>query len=64
MSIKTDDEADFLNAAADASGVACATVKDGHVLIFKRSKLEEILKSLGPDKEKVVIFVKRPDMQG
>lgn len=63
MSIKTDDEADYLNAAADASGVACATVKDGHVLIFKRSKLEEIIKSIG-DKDKVVIFVKRPDMQG
>ncbi len=63
MSIKTEDASEFLLAAAEANGVACATVDDGHVLIFKRAKLEEILRSVG-DREQVVIFVKRPNMQG
>lgn len=63
MSIKTDDATEFLLEAAEANGVACATVTDGHVLVFKRTKLEEVLKTTG-DRETVVIFVKRPTMQG
>lgn len=62
MAAKTENEGEYLSELADLNGVSCATVKDGHVLVFKRSKLEQILRDIG-DKEKVVIFIKRPDMQ-
>ncbi len=64
MSIKTEDASEFLLATAEINGVACATVADGHVLIFKRAKLEEILRSVGDEEQQIVIFVKRPKMQG
>ena len=48
---------------AERDGVAAATVIDGHVIVFMKSRLEEIMAKLG-DKDRIVIFVKRPDMSG
>ncbi len=61
MSTKADG-ADFLMELADKIGVACSTVKDGHVLIFTKSHLEGLLKAVTDSgQEKCVVFVKRPD---
>lgn len=60
--VKTDNEIDFLLKIAEQNGVACATVSDGHVLVFKRSALEKILTQT-EGKETLTIFVKRPEMQ-
>ncbi len=60
MAVKTDDGVEYLKALADVQGVACASVTDGHVLIFKKWKLEEILKAIG-EKDQAVVFVQRPE---
>lgn len=57
----TDEAAEYLLTLAKAQGVACATVKDGHVLVFQRDHLKRIAE--GGDSETLVIFVKRPAMQ-
>lgn len=62
MSDDTGAAADFLNELAEKNGVACATVDDGHVLIFKTETLERLLES-SRKSGKVVVFVKRQDMQ-
>lgn len=55
-------EHDWINKIADVQGVACLTVSDGHVLLFKRSCLQSIMDQ-NPDKEKILIFIKRPDFK-
>lgn len=60
--MKTDNESEFLLAMAEKNGVACATVSDGHVLVFKRSALEKILAQT-EGKDVLTIFIKRPEMQ-
>lgn len=55
-------EAEFLVKLVETQGAVCSTVKDGHVLIFKRSFLQEMLdKNAG--KDTLAIFVKRPDFK-
>jgi hypothetical protein len=54
------DAAEYLIKTLETQGVACSTVKDGHVLMFKRSVLQGLLDG-HPDKNEFVIFVKRPD---
>jgi len=56
------DEADFLSELCQRQGVSVATVKDGHVLMFKRSYLQEIIDK-NSDQENLVIFIKRSDFQ-
>lgn len=60
--VKSENESEFLLAMAEQNGVACATVSDGHVLVFKRSTLEKILAQT-EGKDTLTIFVKRPEMQ-
>lgn len=62
MAVKTEDGTDFLIESAEKQGIACATVKDGHVLVFTKSHLEMLLKAVN-DKgsDKCVVFVKRLD---
>ena len=43
-------------------GASCATVDDGHVLIFKRSFLQDLLDK-NAAQEKIIIFLKRPDFK-
>lgn len=54
------DEIDFLMKMCESQGVGCSTVKDGHVLVFKRSFLKELV-SKHEDQENLIIFVKRQD---
>lgn len=53
---------EFFIESANKMGIACSTVKDGHVLLFKREYLQKILDT-NPDKESILIFVKRPDFK-
>lgn len=62
MSTKSEDCADFLNELAERNGVACSTVSDGHVLVFTEKALESLLER-ARENGKVVVFVKRNDMQ-
>lgn len=57
-----DKAVEFFNAIVDVNGVACSTVSDGHVLQFKTSWLKSILEQYG-SKEKITIFIKRPDFK-
>lgn len=60
MSIKTENGAEFLMEQAKANGVACSTVKDGHVLVFSEQKLRDML-AAAEGKGFVICFVKRPE---
>jgi len=51
---------EYLLKMLETQGVACSTVKDGHVLMFKRSVLQSMLDN-HPDQDELVIFVKRQD---
>lgn len=53
---------DYMQKMADLQGCACSTVKDGHLLLMKKSFLRELLEKY-PDKEHILIFVKRPDFK-
>lgn len=62
MSTKTDDPIEYLVEQAERTGIACATTKDGHVLIFKKSQLEALLQKINESGRDVgVIHVKRQD---
>lgn len=63
MATIDDTGVDFLMEVVKHQGIGCATVKDGHVLVFKRAKLQEILDA-HPENEMLTIFVKRPDFNG
>ncbi len=52
-------EIEFLLELVKLNGVACSTVKDGHVLVFKREFLQNLLDGNG--NKEFAIFVKRPD---
>lgn len=56
------DAIDFMIKLADVEGIACSTVSNGHILVFKKTHLEGILKHI-TDKgsDKAIVFVKRPD---
>lgn len=53
----SDEAAEYLLTLAEKNGVATATVKDGHVLIFKRDYLKRMLEADNADT--FTIFVKR-----
>jgi hypothetical protein len=55
-------EIEFMVESAKRFGAACGTVKDGHVLIFNRSHLKDLLEK--SNEEMLVIFVKRPEFKG
>lgn len=59
---KKNDAVDYFVKLVETQGVACSTVKDGHMLMFKREWLENLLKS-HPDKSELAIFIQRPDFK-
>ncbi len=61
---KTSNEAEYLMEMAKLQGgIACATVKDGHVLVFSKEALMNLLaKASDAGKDQVVVFIKRADM--
>lgn len=55
----------LLEMAKHQGGVACATVKDGHVLIFSKQALMNLLATCSEQgKEQIAVFVKRADFKG
>lgn len=62
--VTDDNPAGFLlEMAKMQGGAACATVKDGHVLVFSKQALMNLLQQCNEaDKDQVVVFVKRSDM--
>jgi hypothetical protein len=64
MSTKTDNPSEYLLEQARTTGVACATTKDGHVIVFKKEQLEALLARINNSGHDIgVIFVKRQDFQ-
>lgn len=57
----TEDIGEFLVEEALSTGVSAASVKDGHILLFTREKLQETLEA-NLDSKIITIFIKRPDM--
>ena len=55
------DAVDELYEQLKNDGVAVRSVTDGHILMFKRVSLQEILDKY-PDSKEIAIFVKRPDV--
>ncbi len=48
---------------AKLAGVSCTTVDDGHVLIFTKDKLQELITAAeSTSREMVIVLVKRSDM--
>lgn len=63
MSVKADG-VEYLVELARTTGLAAATTKDGHVLIFTKKKIEELLAAAeASGKETIVVMVKRPDFE-
>lgn len=56
------DEVEYLLELLKTQNISCATVKDGHIIIFKRSYLQSILDN-NPDNETIMMFIKRPVFQ-
>ena len=62
MSTKTDDPADYLIEQARQTGMACATTKDGHILIFRKDQLTQLLQKIEESGRDVgLVFIKRQD---
>lgn len=62
MSDDKNDAADFLMEMCETQGAAASTVKDGHIILFKRKFLQAMLDK-NPTQEKLMIFIKRPDFK-
>jgi hypothetical protein len=58
MSEDKKDKIDFFVDEMKRVGAAVYTVDDGHVLLFKREWIEELLKA-HPDKKEFAIFLQR-----
>lgn len=54
--------AEFILEMVDKKGIAISSVSDGHVIMVKRSFLEELL-AKDPTKEQFLIFLKRPEFK-
>jgi hypothetical protein len=54
-----DKEIEHLWDMVELNGVVCSSVKDGHVLAFKKDFLQKLIDK-HPDKERVIIFVQKP----
>lgn len=59
---KKDDGIDYFLKLVETQGVACSTVKDGHIIMFKRSWLQSLLDSHS-DNPEITIFIQRPDFK-
>ena len=49
MTDKKDDGIEFFQTLVETQGVACSTVSDGHVLMFKRKFLQAMQQKLSFD---------------
>lgn len=61
MSIKSDG-IEFFDEVVETQGVACSTVSDGYVLMFKREFLQSLLDKY-IEQDRLILFVKRPEFK-
>jgi hypothetical protein len=59
MSVVAKDEFEFLLESVRLNGAASASVSDGHLILFTREKLKQLLDSTA-DNEIITILVKDP----
>lgn len=59
---KKDDGIDYFLKLVETQGVACSTVKDGHIIMFQRSWLQSLLDSHS-DNPEITIFIQRPEFK-
>lgn len=60
MDTKTDDPGEYLVEEARQTGIACATTKDGHILVFRKDQLVSLLQKIEESGRDVgLIFIKR-----
>jgi len=58
-----DADVNYLLEAAEKQGIACSTVKDGHVFVLTKLHLLAILSAMDEKKtDKAVLFVKKPGL--
>jgi len=62
MKEETKKAADFILEMLDKKGIAISSVKDGHVIMMKRSFLEELL-ARDETQEQFLIFLKKPGFE-
>jgi hypothetical protein len=62
MSDENDDAVQFLLKTLETQGAAVSTVKDGHIVLFTRKMLQEMMDK-NPDQEKFIIFLKQPGFE-
>lgn len=62
MSEESEKAADFILEMLDKKGISITSVKDGHVIMVKRSFLEEML-AKDPKQEQFLIFLKKPGFE-
>lgn len=60
MKDDTEKAAEFAETLCERQGYATAAFKDGTMLYFKRSFLQDILDK-HPNNEKLIIFLKKPE---
>jgi len=53
-----DKTVEFMVESAERQGAACISTSDGHVIMFRRDHLEELLKK-NPDAKLLTVFVQR-----
>lgn len=56
------DYIEYFTKIVETQGVACSTVKDGHIIMFKRSWLQGLLEQYA-DKPEIMIFIQRPEFK-
>jgi hypothetical protein len=60
--MKTNNPIDFLLEMLETQGVAASSVTDGHILLFKKKFLQDLLDQ-NAGKEKIIIFVKQQEFK-
>jgi hypothetical protein len=53
---------EFLLKLLETQGAAVSTVKDGHIILFTRKMIQEMLDK-NPTQEKFIIFLKQPEFK-
>jgi len=53
---------EFLLKLLETQGAAASTVKDGHIILFTRKMIQEMLDK-NPAQEKFIIFIKQPGFE-
>lgn len=53
---------DYINVMVKNQGATCTSVKDGHIFVFKKSFLKDLLDKQLTD-DNIVIFIQKPKFE-